>query len=193
MLIFSKLSLMSFVYKLCETFMFPTQKIKVIYEEYLIDFVYVYQILIDTDSTSLQFVIFSKDKSKVPVKMLRDIIFLVIINSKILDRLDVSHEFWQQFNVRDEKMHKQLGLYEIEHMDDPCLVTVVTNPKEYIEYFQSQYINKNHKGIKKSENSMNLKSFAERINSLSEIEDYDKKIIQQWNRQDLQLKKMKWF
>ena len=45
---------------------------------------------------------------------------------------------------------------------------------EYIEYFESQYINKKHKGIKKSEKSMNLESFAAKINSLSEIEDYEK-------------------
>ena len=34
---------------------------------------------------------------------------------------------------------------------------------------------KNIKVLKKSENSMNLKFFAERINSLSEIENYEKK------------------
>ena len=175
MLMFAKLSLMSFIYELTEIFMFLSEKTRAIYSIYCIDFVYVYQILTDMDNTALQFVIFSKEKSKVPEKMFRDILFLVIINSKVLDRFDVSHEFWQQFNVRDEKTHKPLGLYEIEHIDDPCLVTIATNPKEYIEYFQSEYINKEHKGIKKSENSMNLKSFAERINSLSEIENYEKK------------------
>ena len=30
------------------------------------------------------------------------------------------------------------------------------NPKEYIEYFQSQDINKRHKGITKSEDCMDL-------------------------------------
>ena len=70
----------------------------------------------DTDSTSLQFVIFSKDESKVLEKTFREILFLVIINSKVLDRFDVLHEFWQQFNVRDEKARKQLGLLEIEHI-----------------------------------------------------------------------------
>ena len=70
----------------------------------------------DTDSTSLQFVIFSKDESKVLEKTFREILFLVIINSKVLDRFDVLHEFWLQFNVRDEKARKQLGLLEIEHI-----------------------------------------------------------------------------
>ena len=126
---FAKLSLMSFIYELSETFMFPSEKIRTIYDVYSIDFIYVYQLFTDTDSTSLQFVIFSKNESRVPEKMFRDILFLVIINSKVLDRFDISHEFWQQFNVKDEKTHKQLGLYEIEHIDDPCFVTIATNPR----------------------------------------------------------------
>ena len=35
-------------------------------------------------------------------------------------------------------------------------ITIAMNPKEYIEYFQSQDINKRHKGITKSEDCMNL-------------------------------------
>ena len=173
MLMFAKLSLMSFIYELSELFMFPSVKTKAIYDMYSIDFVYVYQLLTDTDSTSLQFIFFSKDENRVPEKMLRDIIFLVIINSRVLERFEVSHEFWQQFGVRKENTRKQLGLYEIEHIEDPCFVTIATNPKEYIEYFQSQNMNKRHKGIRKSENCMNLESFVERIDSLREIEDYE--------------------
>ena len=46
----------------------------------------------------------------------------------------------------------------------------------YIEHFQSQEINKKHKGIKKSESAMNLESFSKRIKSLREIEkDYETK------------------
>ena len=142
---FAKLSLMSFIYELCETFMFPTKKIRAIFNEYSIDFIYMYQILTDTDSGSSQFVIFSKDKRNVPEKMFTAILFLVFINPKVLDRFDVSQEFWQQFNVRDEKVHKQLGLLEIEHINDLCFVTIAGNPKEHIEYFKNQYINKNTK------------------------------------------------
>ena len=61
----------------------------------------------------------------------------------------------------------------MEHIEDPYFVTIATNTKEYIEYFQSQDINKKHKGIRKSENCMNLESFAERITSLREIEEYE--------------------
>ena len=91
---FAKLSLMSFIYELTETFMFPSEKVKYIYDTYDIDYVYIYQILTDTDSTLLQFLFFSKDGSMVPEDVFGDIIFLVIINSKVLERYDVSDEFW---------------------------------------------------------------------------------------------------
>ena len=61
---------MSFVYELTELFMFPSVKTKPIYEMYSIDFIYVYQLLTDTDSTSLQFVSFPKGESKVLEKCL---------------------------------------------------------------------------------------------------------------------------
>ena len=35
-----------------------------------------------------------------------------------------------------------LGLYEVESINDPCLVTLAVNPKEYFEYFKSENVNK---------------------------------------------------
>ena len=65
MLMFAKLSLRSFIYDLCKTFMFPNQKTKAIYQKYGIDYICVYQILTDTDSTSLQFIIFCKEECNI--------------------------------------------------------------------------------------------------------------------------------
>ena len=62
--------------------------------------------------------------------MFRKILFKVIVNNKILKRFDFSHKFWEQFGVRDPKTQKGLGLSEIEHIDDPCQVTIAVNPKE---------------------------------------------------------------
>ena len=61
-LMFAKLSLKSFVYDLVETFMFPNQKPTEIYKKYNIDFVYVYHLLTDTDSTSIRLVILQRKK-----------------------------------------------------------------------------------------------------------------------------------
>ena len=65
MLMFAKLSLKSFIYDLTETFMFPNQKTKRNYDKYQIDYVDVYQILTDTDSTSLQFLLFCKKENTI--------------------------------------------------------------------------------------------------------------------------------
>ena len=179
MLTFAKLSLKSFIYDFCETFMFTNKKTKAIYNMYGIYFVYVYQMLTDTDSTSLQFAFFSKEENRVPEEMFRIIFFLVTINNKILERFDVSHEFSNQFNVQNVKTHKQFGLYEIEHIDDPCVVTIASNPKEYIELFESDEISKRHEGISKNEKSMDLTSFGKRINSVLDICEKEKDVVKQ--------------
>ena len=113
MLIFAKSSLKRFIYDLTELFMFPIQKTKKIYDKYQVDDVYVYQILTDTDSTSLQFLFFCQEENTIPENMFRKIIFEVIINNEILKRFDVSHEFWEQFGVRNEKTKKILGLFKL--------------------------------------------------------------------------------
>ena len=74
-----------------------------------------------------------------------------------------------------------LGLYEVENINDPCLVTLVVNPKEYFEYFESENINKKPKGIKKGSAGMDDENFAERIKPLYDFKTYvkpkkDKKI-----------------
>ena len=50
-LIFSKVSIKSFVYDLIDVFMFPYQEIQEIYQQYQVNRCYLYQNLTDTDST----------------------------------------------------------------------------------------------------------------------------------------------
>ena len=38
-----------------------------------------------------------------------------------------------------------LGLYEVENINDPCLITLAVTPKEYIEYFKSENLKKKTK------------------------------------------------
>ena len=51
MLMFSKVSIKSFVYDLIDVFMFPNQEIQEIYQQYQVNRCYLYQNLTDTDST----------------------------------------------------------------------------------------------------------------------------------------------
>ena len=105
---------------------------------------------------------------------MRNIIFEVISQSSIASRFDKSDDFWKQFNVHDASNQKVLGLYEVESIDDPCLVTLAVNPKEYFEYFQSQRTNKKHKAIKKGAPGMNYENYAERIKPLYDFESFEK-------------------
>ena len=58
MLMFSKVSIKSFVYDLIDIFMFPNQEIQEIYQKHQVEKCYLYQNLTDTDSTSVFLVLF---------------------------------------------------------------------------------------------------------------------------------------
>ena len=86
---FAKSSLMSFMYEMIETFCFSDKKVQKIVEKYLIEKVQIYRVLTDIDSTCLQFFFISNPKSEICKKKYRDIIFEVIIASKIYGRFDI--------------------------------------------------------------------------------------------------------
>ena len=174
MLMFAKLSLKSFIYQLAELFMFPGEIVQAIYDKYQIERVYVYHVLTDTDNTAIQFVVISSVQSTFTEPQVRKIIFEVFSQTSIVDRFDKSDDFRKQFNVHDASNQKVLGLYKVESINDPCLVTLAVNPKEYFEYFQSQRTNKKHKGIKEVAPGMNYENYAERIKPLYDFEHFEK-------------------
>ena len=75
MLMFSKVSINSFVYDLIDAFMFPNQGIQEIYQKYQVEKYYLYQNLTDTDSTSVFFVFICNSKCSVSEEEERNIIF----------------------------------------------------------------------------------------------------------------------
>ena len=68
-----------------------------------------------------------------------------MMTSKVFDRLDLSADFWKQFDVQNKKLKKQVGLFEIENIDKPNVITIALNPKEYYERFNDHSDNKNIK------------------------------------------------
>ena len=94
MLMFSKLSIKSFVYDLIDVIMFPNEETKQIYKKYKINRCYLYQNLTETDSTPVFFIFICDLSSSIREDEARDIIFEVMIQSKIFDRLDLSAELW---------------------------------------------------------------------------------------------------
>ena len=98
---FAKLSLKSFIYELSKILCFPDSTVLKIYKKYSRERVEIFRILTDTDSTSLKFIFIFDPTSDVTDSKFRDVIFEVIIASKIYKIFDTSHEFWSAFEVRN--------------------------------------------------------------------------------------------
>ena len=81
MLMFSKISLKSFVYDLTDVFMFPNEDINKIYEMYKVEKCFLYQNLTDTDSTSIFFIFVCDLGRTVDEAKSRKTIFEVMIKS----------------------------------------------------------------------------------------------------------------
>ena len=181
MLMFAKLSLKAFVYDMIDIFCFPNEEIQQIYDYYQIEKCFLYQNLTDTDSIFLFFSFICGLDCSVPESEAKKIIFECLKKSKILNRLDLSDEFWKQLEIYNIDTKKVMGLYEIENIINQNICTIAVNPKKYFEKFKDRKINKKHKGVRKEDTQgMNFESNAMRIDTLREVDDKkeEKKIVQ---------------
>ena len=69
-----------------------------------------------------------------------------MIASKIFKKLDLSDDFWEQFNVQDKTL-KKTGFYKIKSIDNANVITICVNPKEYFEKSRDKTVNQKHKGL----------------------------------------------
>ena len=173
MLVFSKVSLKAFVYDLIDIFCFLDDEVEEIYARNNVIRCFIYLILTNTDSCSIQFLFINNLKSSITEEKARDLIFDIII-LKFGQRLDTSDDFYAKFLCQNKKIKKQLGLYEVESINNPNIVTLAVNPKEYFKVFRTREINKKHKGVKKTTPGMNFESFASRIMDIREYHDSEK-------------------
>ena len=93
--------------------------------------------------------------------------FEVMLKRKVFHRLDLSAEFYEQFDCRNESLKKRVGFFEIESIDKPNVITIALNPKEYYERFINHSDNKKHKGLKKSTPGMDFDSYSNRLSDLT--------------------------
>ena len=110
---FAKISMESFTYDLTETFFFPGKKTREIYDKYMIERIFPYSLLTDTDIICVFFIFICKPESSLPDGKFRDVLFEVIKENEILHQLDMSHKFWEKFSARDDSLKKKLGYYSI--------------------------------------------------------------------------------
>ena len=98
----------------------------------------------------------------------RDIIFKVMLKSKLFDRMDLSHEYYAKFGCRNTNLKTRVGYFEVENIDKANIVTIALNPKEYYERFEDTADNKKHKGLPKSTPGMDFDSYSAGLSDLTE-------------------------
>ena len=106
------------------------------------------------------------------IEKFRNCIFEKIVNNAVLERFDTLDVFWERFSARNSKSKKRLLYLDIDHIDDPTLVTPVVNSKEFIEVFATQNTNKKHKGLKNGAKGVEYESYTKRTNLLRDIERF---------------------
>ena len=189
MLIFSKIFLESFAYDFTETFFFPNKKTRRIYNKYMVERVFPYSVLTDTDSICAFFIFICKVKSDLPDSKFRDVLFEMIVENEILHRFDTSHEFWENYSARNKSLKKKLGYFSIENINDPCMVTVAVNLKEYFETFKSENVNQKHKGPRKGAVGMEFENYSKQINSIKEVETFGQLSLEKQKQNRFTIKK----
>ena len=136
----------------------------------------------DTDNTLMFFVFLCDLNSCVSEDKARNIISEVMLESKVFDRLDLSSQFYEQFDCRNEDLKKRVGLFEIENIDNANVLTTTLNPKEYYERFVDHYGNKKHKGLKKSTPGMDFDSYS---SCLCDLTEYTNEYLNKSNKVEL--------
>ena len=106
------------------------------------------------------FILICKIECFITKNKARDLIFEVLIQSKILERLDLSDNFWKYFGICEDSLKKKVCLYEIVSISNANMITIAVNPKEYFEKFKG--INKKLKVMRKDAPRMKFECFADR-------------------------------
>ena len=172
LLINAKISLASFLYDCVDTFCFPNEKTQAIYARHKIIKVLPYLLMTDTDSGSLEFIIIAEDSCDCGEREMRDILLKIFLDNDIHKRLDLSNEFFEQFDKRNLAVRKQVGLYEFENIEHGIVCAICVNPKEYLEVYGILFdINKKHKGVKRGTKGMNFEKYARRILTIVEARE----------------------
>ena len=76
--------------------------------------------------------------------------------------------FGKFLTFKAKKLKKQVGLYEIENIDNVNILTVAIDPKDYFEKYKDYSINKKHKGANKNTPGLDFDAYSERLATLHE-------------------------
>ena len=138
---FSKVSIRLFVYDLIDVFCFPDEIVNKIYcKNSIIKCHFYLNLTTNTDSCSIFLNFICKKECDIAESESRNLIFEILKQSKITKRFDPTDDFWEQFEIRNTKTKKQIGLFEIENIAIANTCTIAVNPKEYFEKIKTRLI-----------------------------------------------------
>ena len=105
-----KISLDSFAYDFTKTFFFSNKKTREIYNKYMIELVFPYSILTDSESTCVFFIFICKLESDLPDSKFRDVFFFfeVIVQNEIFYRFDTFHNILGKLLCQEQISQKNL-------------------------------------------------------------------------------------
>ena len=104
--------------------MFLDNVVKEIYEENEIQKCFLFQNVTDPDSTFLFFIFICKLSCSINKKTARTIIFEVLTKRKVFNRLDLTEDFWEEFNVQSRSLKKQVALYEVGNINNTNILMI---------------------------------------------------------------------
>ena len=174
LLILAKVSLAGFIYDVIDVFFFPNKRVRSLFEEKGIIQCFVYLLLTITDSALIQFILVYDKLRLITNKEAQNFISEITSGSKIFGRLNLLLEYFEGFNVQDEKLRKLVGMYEIEAIDNRTMISIKVNPEEYYEHYKTKNSNNRPRGASKGTIGMTYMVFGDRILSLHEQDDTEK-------------------
>ena len=87
--------------------------------------------------------------------------FTDFLDNDIHKRLDLSNEFFEQFDKRNLAVRKQVGLYEFKNIKHGIVCAICVNPKGYLEVYGILFdINKEHKGVERGTKGMKFEKYT---------------------------------
>ena len=95
----------------------------------------------DTDSISIKFIFSYHHECSILEKDAGKLMFEVTLGSKVFERLDRSHEYFEILQARDKEIEKQIGIYEFETIDKPIMNSGNVNLKEYYKHYSNKDTN----------------------------------------------------
>ena len=126
----------------------------------------------DTDWASSESIVIAEDNCDRGETEMRDVLLRIFLENDIHQRLDLSSKFFDQFNMRNEAMRKQVGLYEFENIEHGIRCAICVSPKEYFELYGILYeTKKKHKGVREGTKGMDFDKYAGRILTIEDAHE----------------------